>query len=107
MTGLVLIRITKNTNEHDAIMREGDFVFGPSSTINLLLNHSNVWHNVTMDYKVSSVEELKRCRSGHVRYHFFERANFGGFDRRLVSKVSALDYIKSYGIANYEKPNYL
>lgn len=102
MQGLVLIRVTKNTNIHDGLLREGDFIFGPQSTINLLLNHSNTWHSSQMGYRVATVEEVKKCRAGHIRFHFFESANLGGFKQYLVSKENALASINSYGLASYE-----
>lgn len=102
MQQLVLIRITKNTNMYDGLLREGDFVLGPKSVINLLVNHSNTWHSTQMGYKVASVEEVKKCRAGHIRFHFFESANLGGFKQYLVSKENALASINSYGLASYE-----
>ena len=101
MQQFVLIRVTKNTNVYDGLLREGDFILGPSSTISVLVNHSSSWN--------STIDELQNCRAGHIRFHFFESANLAGFRRSLVSKESALEFIKKYGInlssqKYYEKP---
>lgn len=37
MGQLALIRVTKNTNVYDGHLREGDFILGPASTINMLV----------------------------------------------------------------------
>lgn len=109
MQQFVLIRVTKNTNVYDGLLREGDFILGPSSTISVLVNHSSSWNSNQMDCKAATVEELKNCRAGHIRSHLFESANLAGFRRSLVSKESALEFIKKYGInlssqKYYEKP---
>lgn len=41
MKSLALIRVTRNTNVHDSFLREGDFILGPATTINMLVNYSN------------------------------------------------------------------
>lgn len=62
-----------------------------------------------MDCKAATIDELKNCRAGHIRFHLFESANLAGFKRSLISKESALEFIKTYGIdlsaqKRYEKP---
>lgn len=98
MKQLVLIRVTKNTNVYDGLLREGDFILGPSSTISVLVNHSSSWNSNHMDCKAATVEELKNCRAGHIRFHLFESANLAGFKHSLISKNSALEFIDKYGI---------
>lgn len=65
MQQFVLIRVTKNTNVYDGLLREGDFILGPYSTISVLVNHSSSWNSNQMDCKAATVEELKKlsCRS--------------------------------------------
>lgn len=106
MKQLVLIRVTKNTNVYDGLLREGDFILGPASTISVLVNHSSSWNSNQMDCKVATVEELKNCRAGHIRFHLFESANLAGFKRSLISKNSALEFIKTYGIDSYSQKHY-
>lgn len=106
MKQLVLIRVTKNTNVYDGLLREGDFILGPSSTISVLVNHSSSWNSNQMDCKASTVEELKNCRAGHIRFHLFESVNLAGFKRSLISKNSALEFIKKYGIDSYSQKHY-
>ena len=101
MKQLVLIRVTKNTNIYDGLLREGDFILGPSSTISVLVNHSN-----QMDCKAATVEELKNCRAGHIRFHLFESVNLAGFKCSLISKNSALEFIKTYSIDSYSQKHY-
>lgn len=109
MKQLALIRITKNTNIHDGLLRVGDFILGPATTISVLVNHSNSWNSNQMSCKAATIDELKKCRAGHIRFHLFESANLAGFKRSLISKESALEFIKTYGIdlsaqKHYEKP---
>lgn len=109
MKQLALIRVTKNTNVYDGLLREGDFILGPASTVNLLVNYSNSWNSNQMSCKAATVEKLKNCRAGHIRFHLYESSNLAGFKRSLISKESALEFIKTYGIdlsaqKRYEKP---
>lgn len=106
MKSLVLIRVTKNTNVYDGLLREGDFILGPSSTITLLIGHSNSWNSNKMDCRAATVDELKNCRAGHIRFHLFESASLAGFKRSLISKDSALEFIKTYGIDSYNQKFY-
>lgn len=106
MKQLVLIRVTKNTNVYDGLLREGDFILGPASTISVLVNHSSSWNSNQMDCKAATVEELKNCRAGHIRFHLFESANLAGFKHSLISKNSALEFIKTYGIDSYSQKHY-
>ena len=106
MKQLVLIRVTKNTNVYDGLLREGDFIIGPSSTISVLVNHSSYWNSNQMDCRAATVEELKNCRVGHIRFHLFESVNLAGFKRSLINKNSALEFIKTYGIDSYSQKHY-
>ena len=106
MKSLVLIRVTKNSNVYDGLLREGDFILGPSSTITLLTDHSNSWNSNKMDCRAATVDELKNCRAGHIRFHLFESASLAGFKRSLISKDSALEFIKTYGIDSYHQKFY-
>ena len=98
MKQLALIRITKNTNIHDGLLRVGDFILGPATTISVLVNHSNSWNSNQMSCKAATIDELKNCRAGHIRFHLFESANLAGFKRSLISKEYALEYINKFGI---------
>lgn len=95
---LALIRVTKNTNVYDGLLREGDFILGPATTINMLVNYSNSWNSNQMSCKAVTVEELKNCRAGHIRFHLYESSNLAGFKKGLVSKEYALEYINKFGI---------
>ena len=98
MKQLSLIRVTKNTNVYDGHLREGDFILGPATTINMLVNYSNSWNSNQMSCKAATVEELKNCRAGHIRFHLYESSNLAGFKKGLVSKEYALEYINKFGI---------
>ena len=109
MKQLALIRVTKNTNVYDGLLREGDFILGPASTVNLLVNYSNSWNSNQMSCKEATVEELKNSRAGHIRFHLYKSSNLAGFKRSLISKESALEFIETYGIdlsaqKRYDKP---
>lgn len=109
MKQLALIRVTKNTNVYDGLLREGDFILGPASTISVLVNHSSSWNSNQMDCRAATVDELKKCRAGHIRFHLFESTNLAGFKKGLIRKESALEYINKFGIdlsaqKRYEKP---
>lgn len=98
MKQLILIRVTKNTNVYDGLLREGDFILGPAKTINMLVNYSNSWSSAQMDYRVATVDELKKCRAGHIRFHLYESSTIAGFKKSLISKEYALEFIRKYGI---------
>ena len=98
MKQLALIRVTKNTNVYDGLLREGDFILGPATTINMLINYSNAWNSNQMSCKAATVEELKKCRAGHIRFHLYESSTIAGFKKGLVSKEYALEYINKFGI---------
>ena len=98
MGQLALIRVTKNTNVYDGHLREGDFILGPASTVNMLVNYSNSWNSKQMSCKAATVDELKNCRAGHIRFHLYESSNLAGFKKVLVSKEYALEYINKFGI---------
>lgn len=98
MKQLALIRVTKNTNVYDGLLREGDFILGPSSTISVLVNHSSSWNSNQMDCRAATIDELKKCRAGHIRFHLFESTNLAGFRKGLISKEYALEFIRKYGI---------
>lgn len=109
MKQLALIRVTKNTNVYDGLLREGDFILGPAPTISVLVNHSSSWNSNQMDCRAATIDELKKCRAGHIRFHLFESTNLAGFKKGLISKESALEYINKFGIdlsaqKRYEKP---
>lgn len=98
MKQLALIRVTKNTNVHDGLLREGDFILGPASTISILVNHSSSWNSNQMSCKAVTVNELKSCQASHIRFHLYESSNLAGFKKGLVSKEYALEYINKFGI---------
>lgn len=88
MQQFVLIRVTKNTNVYDGLLREGGFILGPYSTISVLVNHSSSWNSNQMDCKAATVEELRNCSAGHIRFHLFESANLAGFRCSLLLSLS-------------------
>lgn len=64
----------------------------------MLVNYSNSWNSNQMSCKESTVEELRKCRAGHIRFHLYESSNLAGFKKGLVSKEYALEYINKFGI---------
>lgn len=97
--GFYLVRVTRQENIHSRF-REGDFILGVESKVNLLLSHSSTWNRRLMS--CTEVKPYSVIQSKLPYIHLITSVSLGGFSFNMISKEVFLQVTDNGKLINNE-----